>query len=148
MKDQIAEHQLPAVSIRNPNSKIQNQDDFMNKDSEQQPTIPRTCDLCGLPLRQGTVTAVFSETTYSFCCLGCRQVFNILLEATGSADPAAFKKTDLFKQTRDHHCRRYRFKRPPTRRSGANPIRTDGVAIPSADPQNQQYVVPGLCLVN
>ena len=98
MKDQIAEHQLPAVSIRNPNSKIQNQDDFMNKDSEQQPTIPQTCDLCGLPLRHGTVTAVFSETTYSFCCLGCRQVFNILIEATDSADPAAFKKTDLFKQ--------------------------------------------------
>jgi len=70
----------------------------MNKDSEQQPPISQTCDLCGLPLRQGTVTAVFSETTYSFCCLGCRQVFNILLEATGSADPAAFKKTDLFKQ--------------------------------------------------
>ena len=70
----------------------------MNKDSEKQPTIPQTCDLCGLPLRHGTVTAIFSETTYSFCCLGCRQVFNILIEATDSADPAAFKKTDLFKQ--------------------------------------------------
>jgi heavy metal translocating P-type ATPase len=69
----------------------------MNKNSNQ-PEDPRTCDLCGLPLRHGTSTAVFSETTYSFCCLGCRQVFNILLEATDSTDPAAFKKTDLFKQ--------------------------------------------------
>jgi heavy metal translocating P-type ATPase len=70
----------------------------MNKDAEQHPPSPQTCDLCGLPLRHGTVRAVFSETTYSFCCLGCRQVFNILIEATDSADPAAFKKTDLFKQ--------------------------------------------------
>ena len=69
----------------------------MNKDSEQQPLISQTCDLCGLPLRHGTVTAVFSETAYSFCCFGCRQVFNILIEATDSANPAAFKKTDLFK---------------------------------------------------
>jgi heavy metal translocating P-type ATPase len=69
----------------------------MNKDAEQYPSTPPTCDLCGLPLRHGTVTAVFSETTYSFCCFGCRQVFNILMAATDSANPAAFKKTDLFK---------------------------------------------------
>jgi heavy metal translocating P-type ATPase len=70
----------------------------MNKDLKQNTPNPQTCDLCGLPLRHGTVTAVFSETTYFFCCFGCQQVFNILLEATDSADPAAFKKTDLFKQ--------------------------------------------------
>jgi copper chaperone CopZ len=73
----------------------------MNKDSEKQPTISQTCDLCGLPLRHGTVTDVFSGNTYAFCCLGCRQVFNILLEAAGAADPAAFKETDLFKQCRE-----------------------------------------------
>jgi heavy metal translocating P-type ATPase len=58
-----------------------------------------SCNLCGLPLRYGSNTAVFSGNTYSFCCFGCRQVFNILLEATDSADPQTFKETDLFK-----HC--------------------------------------------
>ncbi|MCK5205818.1 MAG: hypothetical protein KAR15_18180, partial [Desulfobacterales bacterium] len=70
----------------------------MNKDSKQQTTLSQACDLCGLPLRYGTVTAVLSGTTYSFCCIGCRQVFNILLEAAGSGNPATFKQTDLFKQ--------------------------------------------------
>lgn len=56
------------------------------------------CDLCGLPLRNGAITAVFSGNTHSFCCLGCRQVFNILVEATDAPDPQTFKETDLFKQ--------------------------------------------------
>jgi heavy metal translocating P-type ATPase len=73
----------------------------MNKDSEHQPANPRTCDLCGLPLRHGKVTDVFSGNTYAFCCLGCRQVFNILIEAAGAADPVAFRETDLFKQCRE-----------------------------------------------
>ena len=30
--------------------------------------------------------------------MGCRQVFNILLEATDSGDPAKFRETDLFRQ--------------------------------------------------
>jgi len=67
----------------------------------QQPTSHQTCDLCGLPLRHGTITDVFSGNTYAFCCIGCRQVFNILFEATGAADPAAFKETDLFKKCRE-----------------------------------------------
>ena len=69
----------------------------MNKRSDQLENPP-TCDLCGLPLCHGTVTAKFNETNYAFCCLGCRQVFNILLEATHSPDPVAFRQTDLFKQ--------------------------------------------------
>ncbi len=73
----------------------------MNKDSKQQTTLSQACDLCGLPLRYGTVTAVLSGTTYSFCCIGCRQVFNILLEAAGSGNPATFKQTDLFKQCQE-----------------------------------------------
>jgi heavy metal translocating P-type ATPase len=73
----------------------------MKKDSEQQSTISRTCDLCGLPLRYGTVTAVFSGNTYAFCCLGCRQVFNILVEASDNGNPQTFKKTELYKQCRE-----------------------------------------------
>jgi heavy metal translocating P-type ATPase len=63
-------------------------------------TISQTCALCGLPLRHGSVAAEFSGKSYAFCCLGCRQVFNILFEAAGAADPDAFKESDLFKQCR------------------------------------------------
>jgi heavy metal translocating P-type ATPase len=57
----------------------------------------RSCDLCGLPVRHGNISATFNSKTYVFCCLGCRQVFNILLEATDSSDPVKFKETDLFR---------------------------------------------------
>ncbi|MGD8741015.1 MAG: cation transporter, partial [Desulfobacterales bacterium] len=70
----------------------------MNKNSNHQPVDPRTCDLCGLPLRYGTVNAVFSGATYAFCCNGCRQVFTILMEATDSPNPETFRETDLFRQ--------------------------------------------------
>jgi heavy metal translocating P-type ATPase len=70
----------------------------MNKNSNHQPVDPRTCDLCGLPLRYGTVNAVFSGATYAFCCNGCRQVFAILMEATDSPNPETFRETDLFRQ--------------------------------------------------
>jgi len=56
------------------------------------------CDLCGLPLRAGRFEATFSGKTYQFCCLGCRQVFSILIEASDSQDPATFRESDLFKQ--------------------------------------------------
>ncbi len=56
-----------------------------------------TCDLCGLSLRAGKVEALFANKTYQFCCLGCRQVFNILLEAADAADPQKFRETDLFR---------------------------------------------------
>jgi heavy metal translocating P-type ATPase len=57
-----------------------------------------SCDLCGLPLRNQKMSAVFAEKPYLFCCFGCRQVFSILIEATDSIDPTAFKETQLFKQ--------------------------------------------------
>ncbi|MGD2038698.1 MAG: HAD-IC family P-type ATPase, partial [Desulfobacterales bacterium] len=70
----------------------------MNKDPEQNPTIKQTCELCGLPLRYGTVTAVLSGKSYAFCCNGCRQVFNILMGASHSPDPESFRETELFRQ--------------------------------------------------
>jgi heavy metal translocating P-type ATPase len=63
-------------------------------------TTSQTCDLCGLPLRYGTVKAVFLEETYAFCCNGCRQVFTILMESTDSSNPEAFRETDLYRQCR------------------------------------------------
>lgn len=56
------------------------------------------CDLCGLPLRAARVELNLAEKSYQFCCLGCRQVFSILLEASDTVDPEKFRETDLFKQ--------------------------------------------------
>lgn len=63
--------------------------------------VSEKCDLCGLFLRAGSFEAKFSGKTYKFCCIGCRQVFNILLEASDSGDPAKFRESDLFKQCRE-----------------------------------------------
>ena len=46
-----------------------------------------TCDLCGLSLRHGAVTAVISEKSLQFCCFGCKQVYEMLLAASGDLDP-------------------------------------------------------------
>jgi heavy metal translocating P-type ATPase len=57
-----------------------------------------TCDLCGLSLRHGAVTAVISEKTMRFCCFGCKQVYEMLLAASGDLDPITFRETDIFKR--------------------------------------------------
>jgi heavy metal translocating P-type ATPase len=62
---------------------------------------PAFCDLCGLSLRFQNYSATVSGTTFRFCCLGCRQVFHLLLEATPGADPISFRETDLFKKCRE-----------------------------------------------
>ncbi|UCD79213.1 MAG: cation-translocating P-type ATPase [Desulfobacterales bacterium] len=64
-------------------------------------TASDVCDLCGLRLRVRSFEATFSGKTYQFCCLGCRQVFSILIEATDAGDPAKFRETDLFRQCRE-----------------------------------------------
>ena len=60
-----------------------------------------SCDLCGLPLGRAAISLDMSQKTYCFCCPGCRQVFNLLLEAGGSADPKTFRNTELFQKCRD-----------------------------------------------
>ncbi len=59
------------------------------------------CDLCGLTLRYGQHTLIFAGRPYSFCCIGCRQVFSMLITAGGIDDPAHFRDTDLFKRCRN-----------------------------------------------
>jgi len=56
------------------------------------------CDLCGLPLRTRISTLSFSDRAYSFCCNGCKQVFQMIVEKHGSGDPASFKDSELFKK--------------------------------------------------
>ncbi len=60
-----------------------------------------SCDLCGLSLRHGTVKWTSGDREFFFCCMGCRQVFIMLMEASDSPDPAHFKETDLFKKCRE-----------------------------------------------
>jgi P-type Cu+ transporter len=64
-------------------------------------TPSRFCNLCGLPLKYGKISADFSNQTYTFCCLGCKQVFSMLMEAAGTDDPTQFKHTELFKRCRE-----------------------------------------------
>jgi heavy metal translocating P-type ATPase len=59
------------------------------------------CDLCGLTLRYGQHTLISAGRSYQFCCIGCRQVFSMLITAGGIDDPAQFRDTDLFKRCRN-----------------------------------------------
>ena len=71
------------------------------------PTAPNpaaaaaACDLCGLPLRAERVESEFGGRTYRFCCTGCRQVFSILGQAAGAADPAAFRRSELYRRCQE-----------------------------------------------
>jgi heavy metal translocating P-type ATPase len=59
------------------------------------------CDLCGLALPAEPVPGASAGGTHRFCCNGCRQVFTILLQAAGTADPAAFRQSDLFRKCQE-----------------------------------------------
>lgn len=59
------------------------------------------CDLCGLTLRYGHHSLTSGGRTYRFCCLGCQQVFGMLVAASGVEDPSHFQDTDLFKRCRE-----------------------------------------------
>ncbi len=59
------------------------------------------CDLCGLPLRYQHFTTEISKKIFRFCCLGCKQVFHILMEATHSPDPESFRQSELFRKCRE-----------------------------------------------
>jgi heavy metal translocating P-type ATPase len=60
-----------------------------------------SCDLCGLSLKHGRVKLTSGNRDFFFCCMGCRQVFAMLMEAADSPDPLQFKETDLFKKCRE-----------------------------------------------
>ncbi|MFO8083554.1 MAG: TRASH domain-containing protein, partial [Desulfobacterales bacterium] len=56
------------------------------------------CDLCGLRLVSHIQTLTLKDRTYRFCCIGCRQVFRMLTDATENPDISSFKNTEIFKQ--------------------------------------------------
>lgn len=59
------------------------------------------CDLCGFPLRYQEITKNISGKNFRFCCMGCKQVFHMLMEATDSPDPDLFRETELFKKCQE-----------------------------------------------
>jgi Cu+-exporting ATPase len=63
--------------------------------------MSNSCDLCGFPLRYGTFNSVSCGKTFRFCCMGCKQVFTMLLEASAGADPTSFRETELFKKCKE-----------------------------------------------
>ncbi len=66
--------------------------------SKSTPTVA-TCDLCGLRLNPDhTIEWHHGEHPFFFCCHGCRQVFGVLMAATGTADPQQFKQSDLYRR--------------------------------------------------
>jgi copper chaperone CopZ len=60
-----------------------------------------SCDLCGLSLKHGTMKWASGDRDFFFCCMGCRQVFIMLMAAADSPDPEAFKETELFRKCRE-----------------------------------------------
>ncbi len=61
--------------------------------------MPTTsCDLCGLPARGNAQTATWGDRTRHFCCVGCRMVFSMLMEAADTPDPAHFRETELYRR--------------------------------------------------
>ena len=78
------------------------------------------CDLCGLALRAEWIEGAFAGRACHFCCTGCRQVFSILLQAAGSADPAAFRRSDLFRKCQE---------------SGLIPRSADDLPLPAPSPE-------------
>ena len=57
-----------------------------------------TCDLCGLPLKHGSVVCKEFDTPLYFCCNGCRQVYLMLMAASNDPDPQTFQDTEIYKR--------------------------------------------------
>jgi copper chaperone CopZ len=89
-----------------------------------------SCDLCGLPLRGSGCESRWGERTYAFCCIGCRQVFSILLQAAGTADPEAFRRSELFRQCQANGIIPRSAEEPGTESPLPPPPRADAAAAP------------------
>ncbi len=73
-----------------------------------------------------------------FCCIGCRQVYIMLSEAAGATDPAAFRRTDLFRRcqemgiiprSQEDLAGRTRTRRPPAESDSPGGPRPEGLAL-------------------
>ncbi|MDX2033793.1 MAG: heavy metal translocating P-type ATPase [Blastocatellia bacterium] len=57
------------------------------------------CDLCGIELGRRPLTRDFDMRARSFCCLGCMNVYAILIESGAVADGQDVRETELFKRS-------------------------------------------------
>ena len=58
-----------------------------------------TCDLCGLAVGRQPFTRNFDSEEKSFCCLGCMNVYAILLESGVIASGQDVRETEVFKRS-------------------------------------------------
>ena len=57
------------------------------------------CDLCGLPAGRNPLTRRFAEEERAFCCLGCMNVYAILLESGVLARGGDFRDSEVYRQS-------------------------------------------------
>ena len=55
------------------------------------------CDLCGLPAH-APIAAQIGGASHAFCCAGCRQVYQILLESDQIGEGQDPTQTTLYQQ--------------------------------------------------
>ena len=80
--------------------------------------MSESCKLCGLPVR---------GRTDGFCCIGCRHVYEILLELAGTDDPAVLRRTDYYKKMQQ---------------MGVIPSTEDQIPVADAPPEPEPEVPP------
>ncbi|MBL8187190.1 MAG: heavy metal translocating P-type ATPase [Acidobacteria bacterium] len=59
----------------------------------------KTCDLCGLAIGRNSFTRSFDDEEKSFCCLGCMNVYAILLESGVIASGQNVRETEVFQRS-------------------------------------------------
>jgi heavy metal translocating P-type ATPase len=62
-------------------------------------TQQTTCDLCNLPVGQAPLTRRLADTNHSFCCLGCLNVYTILLESGVISQGGDFRDSEVYRQS-------------------------------------------------
>lgn len=61
--------------------------------------MEQNCDLCGLHVGRHPFTRHFAEAEKTFCCLGCMNVYAILLESGALVSGQDVRETELFKRS-------------------------------------------------
>jgi len=62
-------------------------------------TSQPTCDLCSLPVGPAPLTRRLGDRDHSFCCLGCLNVYTILLESGVVAQGGDFRESEVYRQS-------------------------------------------------
>ena len=63
------------------------------------PVVATGCGLCGLDCSKSAITRTFDTTTLDFCCIGCANVYAILLESGVIASGQNIRDTEVFRRS-------------------------------------------------